>query len=154
MFRSIIVPLDGSAFATEALPYVPLLAAPEAAVTLVSVTEPHRDLLPFGHARHAAEAERVRTLVERVLDQQAEPLRAAGLTVTIDVRTGHAADEILACARERASDLIAMTTHGHSGLIGLAPGSVTNQVLHGAETAVFTFRPRGTEADPTPTIET
>jgi nucleotide-binding universal stress UspA family protein len=154
MFRSIVVPLDGSAFAAEALPYVPLLAAPGAAVTLVRVTEPHRDLLPFGHARHAAESERVRTLMTRDLDQRAEPLRAAGLTVTTDVRIGHAADEILACAREHASDLIAMTTHGHSGVIGLAPGSVTNRVLHGVETAVFTFRPTGRGGDATPVIET
>src|SRR6187549_589340 len=102
MFRSIVVPLDGSAFAAEALPYVPLLAAPGAAVTLVRVTEPHRELLPFGHARHAAQAERLHAQLGRELDQQAEPLRAAGLTVTTDVRTGHAADEILACAREHA----------------------------------------------------
>lgn len=154
MFRSIVVPLDGSAFAAEALPYIPLLAAPEATVTLVRVTEPHRELLPFGHARHAAAAERVRTLIERDLDQRAESLRAAGLTVTTDVRTGHAADEILACAREHASDLIAMTTHGHSGLIGLAPGSVTNRVLHGAEPAVFTFRPTGKGVDATPAFNT
>jgi nucleotide-binding universal stress UspA family protein len=154
MFRSIVVPLDGSAFAAEALPYIPLLAAPGATVTLVRVTEPHRDLLPFGHARHAAEAERLRTSLGRDLDQRAEPLRAAGLTVTSDVRTGHAADEILVCAREHASDLIAMTTHGKSGLGGLARGSVTNRVLHGAKTAVFTFRPTGAGIAATPAFET
>jgi nucleotide-binding universal stress UspA family protein len=154
MFRSIVVPLDGSAFAAEALPYIPLLAAPGATVTLVRVTEPHRELLPFGHARHAAEAERLRTTLAHDLDQRAAPLRAAGLTVTTDVRTGHAADEILACAREHASDLIALTTHGHSGLGGLARGSVTNRVLHGAETAVFTFRPTGAGVAAPPAVET
>jgi nucleotide-binding universal stress UspA family protein len=154
MFRSIVVPLDGSALAAEALPYIPLLAAPGATVTLVRVTEPHRDLLPFGHARHAAEAERLRTSLGRDLDQRAEPLRAAGLTVTSDVRTGHAADEILVCAREHASDLIAMTTHGKSGLGGLARGSVTNRVLHGAKTAVFTFRPTGAGVAAPPAFDT
>jgi nucleotide-binding universal stress UspA family protein len=154
MFHSIVVPLDGSTLAAEVLPYIPLLAAPGATITFVSVTEPHRDFLPFGHARHAAEAERLHTLIANNLDQLAEPLRGAGLTVTTDVRTGHAADEILAGAREHASDLIAMTTHGRSGLVGLAPGSVTKRVLQGAETPIFTYRPTGRESTATPPIET
>jgi nucleotide-binding universal stress UspA family protein len=66
----------------------------------------------------------------------------AGLAVTTAVRTGDTATEILACARAHDADLIAMTTHGRSGIGGLAQKSVAHRVLHGATCPTFVVRPR------------
>jgi nucleotide-binding universal stress UspA family protein len=48
--------------------------------------------------------------------------------------------EILAAAREYAADLIAMTTHGRSGLSRLVLGSVAESVLRLADVPILTMR--------------
>jgi nucleotide-binding universal stress UspA family protein len=61
------------------------------------------------------------------------------------VRMGDAAEEILRAAEEIKADLIAMSTHGRSGLRRLAFGSITDKVLRGAGVPVLTVRaPEGT----------
>jgi nucleotide-binding universal stress UspA family protein len=147
MFHSIVVPLDGSALGARILPYIPPLAVPGAAVTLVGVVEPHREILPFGRARDAEEEERLRGLLREVLESRAEALRAGGFRVTTAVPTGSAAVEILAHARARNADLIAMTTHGREGFSGLASRSVTHRVLRGTPCPLFVVRPAGCGGD-------
>jgi len=56
------------------------------------------------------------------------------------VRWGYAADEIVRAAREAEADLIAMSTHGRSGLGRAIFGSVAQAVLRQAETPVFLMR--------------
>ena len=64
------------------------------------------------------------------LDQLAEPLRAAGLEVSISVRAGPApADEILAEADKKAADLIVIGSRGHNLLSRLFLGSTAREVL-------------------------
>jgi nucleotide-binding universal stress UspA family protein len=72
-------------------------------------------------------------------------LRNRGIRVETRVRRGNPCDEILACARETAADLIAMTTHGRSGLGRLLFGSVAEEVLRHSDIPVFLMR--CTEAD-------
>ena len=56
------------------------------------------------------------------------------------VRRGEPAEEILAGAREAGADLIAMTTHGRSGLGRLLFGSGAEAVLRQSEVPVFLMR--------------
>jgi nucleotide-binding universal stress UspA family protein len=70
----------------------------------------------------------------------AADLRAKGVSVTTAVRRGEPVAEILAGAREVDADLIAMTTHGRSGLSRLLFGSVAAAVLSHAEIPVFLMR--------------
>jgi nucleotide-binding universal stress UspA family protein len=62
----------------------------------------------------------------------------------IDVRRGsplgNPVEAILACARDNAADLIAMTTQGKGGLTEVVLGSVAREVLHRAPIPVFLFR--------------
>jgi hypothetical protein len=60
--------------------------------------------------------------------------------MTTDVRRGEPVAEILQGAREAEADLIAMTTHGRSGLRRLLFGSVAEAVLRQAEIPVFLMR--------------
>jgi len=79
------------------------------------------------------------------LEKTAATLRQQGITVNILVSTGNAAEEILKTADEIKADMIAMSTHGRSGLRRLAYGSVTDKVLHGADIPILVVRaPAGT----------
>ncbi|HKZ05130.1 MAG TPA: universal stress protein [Methylomirabilota bacterium] len=63
-----------------------------------------------------------------------------GVNVTYAVRHGRPADEILAATREGNADLIAMATHGRTGLSRVLFGSVAEAVLRNASVPVFLIR--------------
>jgi len=77
---------------------------------------------------------------EEYLAPIAAELRAKGVRTTTMVRRGEPDGEILAGAREAGADLIAMTTHGRSGLGRLLFGSVAEAVLRQSEVPVFLMR--------------
>jgi nucleotide-binding universal stress UspA family protein len=56
------------------------------------------------------------------------------------VTVGHAADEIIKVAQDIKADLIAMSTHGRSGLGRWALGSITDKVLRESPVPVLTVR--------------
>jgi nucleotide-binding universal stress UspA family protein len=129
----ILVPLDGSTLAEAVLPVVERLARDhEAEVVLLEVLEGQR-------TREAElEAERqVGAYLERTVDR----LRAHGLgRVCARIWYGDADQAIAnAAARERA-DLVAMSTHGRSGLDRLRFGSVAEGVVRRAALPVLLVR--------------
>jgi nucleotide-binding universal stress UspA family protein len=74
-----------------------------------------------------------------------ESIKKPGVTVNTIVSTGNASEEILKAADETKADLIAMSTHGRSGLRRLAFGSITDKVMHGSKVPVLMVRaPEGT----------
>ena len=70
----------------------------------------------------------------------AADLRGRGVRVTTDARHGEPVTELVAAARETGADLIAMTTHGRSGIGRLLFGSVAEAVLRQAEIPVLMMR--------------
>jgi nucleotide-binding universal stress UspA family protein len=56
------------------------------------------------------------------------------------VTVGHAAEEIIKVSHDINADLIAMSTHGRSGLSHWALGSITEKVLRESEIPVLTIR--------------
>jgi nucleotide-binding universal stress UspA family protein len=81
------------------------------------------------------------------LEHVANDLRLRGLTVKTERPQGSAVDAILDCARRTQADLIALTTHGRSGLQRLVYGSVADGVVRQANAAVLLVRVRwGTDA--------
>jgi nucleotide-binding universal stress UspA family protein len=76
----------------------------------------------------------------------AADLMGRGVGVRPRVRSGAPVTEILAAARESAADLIAMTTHGRSGLSRLVFGSVAEAVLRLAESPILFMRLTAAEA--------
>lgn len=63
------------------------------------------------------------------------------LSVSYDIDSGNPADRILATANRDACDLIAMSTHGRTGLSRWRYGSVTEKVLRNANRAMLIVRP-------------
>ena len=91
--------------------------------------------------------------MERMLDEADSYLRSVaalpvfeGLKVMTTVRTGEPPDEIIASAREVDADVIAMTTHGRTGLKGLLFGSVAEAALRMADVPPFMLRAAQLEA--------
>jgi nucleotide-binding universal stress UspA family protein len=145
MYKKILVPLDGSELAERALveaeqiarmfgseiilfevvPFMPIYGSPELVTPLI-VDEKQRES------------------VEAYLAKLAGELKQKGFNVSTMVKTGQqVALEIIEFAKERGVDLIAMCTHGRSGITRWVLGSVTLKVLTRAENPILLIRAKG-----------
>ena len=127
MYERILVPLDGSPFSEEVIPYAAGLAA-------IHGTE----LVLLRVVEKASEEESARDYI----DSMASYHGTRGLSL---VDTGDAARAILAEAGRQPSTLLAMTSRGRSGLMELVLGSVAQRVVRGAGGPVLVYRPTGTK---------
>jgi nucleotide-binding universal stress UspA family protein len=131
MYKVILVPLDGSERAEAILPPVKTLAGCcGAKVILLRVTEmppwegPETGV--YEHLIEQTEAE-----AKAYLDEAAKRFQEQGIeTETIVCSCGIVVHEIMATAKEKGADLIAMTSHGWTGLAEAFYGSVAASVLH------------------------
>lgn len=144
MYKKILVPLDGSELAEQVLPHVSQLAGCTGAeIVLLRVpSEPLYDyLVPDPDV--AVEIRRDIELAAQVyLDEISAELRSMALHVTALVVWGAPIqDTIIQVARELNADLIAMSTHGRSGLARMVIGSVADDVVRHAPAPVLLVRP-------------
>lgn len=143
MFKRILVALDRSEGSEQVLPWVRGLALPAgASLVLLHVCPEPKPVVAEGHVVafvDQVEAQR-REDATGYLEGVARTLRMAGFPVDVCVRFGEPAKEILEAAREAGADLIALATHGRSGIGRLLHGSVASQVLHRAHVPVLLLR--------------
>ncbi|HEY1012394.1 MAG TPA: universal stress protein, partial [Herpetosiphonaceae bacterium] len=133
-YRSLLVPLDGSLHAEQALPLAHRLARRTAADLILMHAVPTPDdltLAQHGYSagwddRHLA---KLRSRAEAYLQTKAARHAAGGAPVRTLVRTGHAGEQIVAAAREASADLVVMATHGLTGLRRLWLGSMATYVV-------------------------
>jgi nucleotide-binding universal stress UspA family protein len=147
-YRRALVTLDGSRVAEAILPMFLRVAYPlgmDIVLIRVVPTVPAAPEDP-GHALDSAK--RTRADAEDYLRAVAATLARDGLRVQTLVRTGEAPAEIIAVAQEVHADLIAMTTHGRTGLRRLLFGSVAEAVLRAAPVPVFVVRAAPAETAP------
>ncbi len=147
MYKRAVIPLDGSPVAEAILPMILEIAGPmDMQVVLLRVVQPLAPMAIDSGRHIVVEAlESQQSDAMEYLAPLAVELRNKGIRVETLVRRGIPSDEILACARETSADLIAMTTHGRSGLGRLLFGSVAEEVLRHSDIPVFLMR--CTEAD-------
>jgi nucleotide-binding universal stress UspA family protein/predicted transcriptional regulator len=158
----ILVPLDGSAFAEEILPLLQNLARSVDVELLVLRVAETIELRIHGDecvrcrlARDRGEEpdlEYVRA--GKYIGEVADRLRRSGLIVASKMIVGSATAEISRLACERHVDLIAMATHGRTGLARLVMGSVAMATLQQSHVPVLMIRPEivreeGRLAEPT-----
>lgn len=134
----ILVPLDGSTLAEAALPKAVELAKDSGAkVELLRAVEAHT--IPGVDPTQAQI--KVVEEGEAYLADVAARLKAEGVkNVEASVWYGPAAYAIVEAARLHKADLIAMATHGRSGLGRLILGSVAESVLRGTTTPILLVR--------------
>lgn len=151
MYRRILVPLDGSELAEQVLPYVTALIRPnDVSIFLVSVlmtglsdrTVALLTSYPPGLQLTTTALRYAEVQARSYLRSVASALRERGAAVHVAVREGLPADEILAHASHVGADLIAMTTHGLSGLGRWVYGNVAGKVMQGARSPLLLVRPR------------
>jgi len=91
-----------------------------------------------------------RDALEMTLLPDQQSLQRDGYSVTSLVRFGDPAEEIAELARSANVDIVAMTTHGQTGLRHLLLGSVAEQVLRDLTIPVLLIRPTDRAPDRTP----
>jgi nucleotide-binding universal stress UspA family protein len=140
----IVVPLDGSALATEALPVAAemasLLGVPVHLVRVVE-TDMVRAAVQAGSQAAAAYArtrDELRRQAADELEAHARALLSQDLMVTTEVRTGNPATELLDVIAP--TDLVVMTTHGRGGVRRWLLGSVADKLVHQAAAPVLLVR--------------
>lgn len=141
-FRRVVVPLDGSPLAEGIIPSVVDLAGPlDMSIVLLRVVPPVIPEAPLTGPRVSMKDLAIKMGEAReYLNAIAADLWERGIRAQTRVRGGSPVPEILAAAREVAADLIAMTTHGRSGLRRLLIGSVAEGLLRQSEIPVLLVR--------------
>lgn len=141
----ILVPLDGSALAEQALLVAQKLARAQGASLVLLRVVPTLDeggkrILFADEAAADAQADRWRTDAESYLHQLADGLRGAGIATETHVALGNPADVIYNTIDEAAIDVVVMGTHGRTGLKRWYFGSVADKVLRSATCPVLLTR--------------
>jgi nucleotide-binding universal stress UspA family protein len=139
MFRSILVPLDGSRFSEAALPVAADLARKaHAAMRLVMVHEPIRAMVPAWSEKEDPE-ERAHEL--EYLAGLAAGVDLHGTAPSYEVIVGDARTALMETAEQTSADLIVMATHGRGVFSRFWLGSVADHVVHRATVPVMLIRP-------------
>lgn len=156
--RKVLIPLDGSASGRQIVPIVAEYFKPEEAeLLLLRVALPvvlPTEAMPY--SRYEAdrpeprasyvwsiqEQEAYRRQVQDELRDDAAELRQRGYDVATEVLFGEPAPEIIDYVKRANIDLIAMTTHGRTGLGRLVLGSVAESVLRSVDVPVLLLRAR------------
>jgi nucleotide-binding universal stress UspA family protein len=135
-FRKILVPIAAADLSLEIVPAVIEFAQLfESRIFALNVCDGPECAVPVHQMRQAY-----------------EQLRAAAVAAEPVVKQGNAALQILETCRETGADLIAMTTHGHSGLSRWVLGSVAEKVLRAANVPLLVLRTSGVSSPLAPRV--
>ncbi|MCK6626823.1 MAG: universal stress protein [Anaerolineae bacterium] len=143
-YKKIMVTLDGSTLAAQALPHALALAELHQAELILFrvVQEAHfvEEFVTEGKIQVDQRQEQWLNEATTALDELAAELRLHQLKVTPVVEVGLPAEAIVDYARQHEVSLIVMSTHGRTGLARWVYGSVADKVLRGAPCPVLLVR--------------
>jgi len=143
--RRILVPLDGSALAEQVLPpAISLAQAFDAEMTLfqVAIVQASGSFTGEWYLPVQGILETARQDAQVYLDRVADRLKGDGFKVSTAMRVGAVADSIVDYAQVNHIDVIAMCTHGRTGLARWALGSVADRVLRAGHVPLLLVRAR------------
>lgn len=145
MFKSLLIPTDGSELAEKAVMQGVALAKALNARVVGFFAVPPYHLMTFNTEMledTPAEYEREATArAKRYLARVEETARAAGVPcVTFHEAAAHPYEAIIKAAQDRECDAIAMSSHGRRGVQGMLLASQTHLVLTHSKIPVVVFR--------------
>jgi nucleotide-binding universal stress UspA family protein len=146
LIHTILLPTDFSECGNFALSYAASLARTfNASIICLNVIEPIVPTVGYSGMTEplpiADIAEQLEDSAERELPKLAECDECAGLNVEEMVVHGEAASEIVRVAKERAVDLIVISSHGRTGLGRILFGSTAEAVVRHASCPVLVVKP-------------
>jgi len=156
MFKRLLVPLDGSRFASRALPYAAALAERFGAeVILIQVIKHATPVIDAGATvgvalggseiavQAALDADKRNTArARRYLSAKVQAIESRHMRSSYRVLTGDVARSIMEFSEKESIDLVVMTTHGKSGLRRAVMGSVADAVIRQSGKPVLVIRPQ------------
>jgi nucleotide-binding universal stress UspA family protein len=145
-----IIPLDGSKEGEAVIPYVEELASGlKGEVVLLQVVPPPSlvyTVVPGETAQipyTQAQVELLKVNAGSYLEKVANALKDKHIKVEFEVKVGNTGNEIIKLADEVHADLVAMSTHGWSGITRWALGSTADKVLNAGNTPLLLVRSSG-----------
>ena len=144
MYRCILVPLDGSKRAEAILPHVEELASRfKARVVFMRVVEPPPIItdseIPYLEG-FQEQMEEITKQAHLYLETIHGEFREKGIDARTQVIHGPIVDGIINIAETQGADLIALTSHGRSGLSRVFYGSIAAGLLHRADRPLLLIR--------------
>lgn len=150
MYRTILVPLDGSAWSEQALPLACEIARRSAAaVHLVRVYIPLVEVRLGGSiladvpiVEESWNEERRQQELAELQARAQELSHTAGVQVSAHVLDGPVAATLADYIEESGADLVVLTTHGRGGLARVWLGSVVDALVRHVRTPLLVVRPQ------------
>jgi nucleotide-binding universal stress UspA family protein len=154
VYQRILVPHDGSTFAEQVLPYaVELAKLSGGTLAFLEVIEPPNPALFASESTTGIGAELTFEVLEEAEQAQREQgmhrlealsreLGAQGIKATWAIEEGNPSEVIVRRAAAAGAEVIAMASHGRSGVVRAILGSVTDAVVRGAPCPVLVVRAR------------
>lgn len=144
-YKTILVPLDGSRFAEQALAEaMELAASSDATLLLVTVVPTLEDIIyaSGGMVPYwlSVDQEATAKAAQQEMDIVARRVQARGIRAQGIVARGWPAEEILCVAAKEHADLIVMATHGRTGFANFWLGSTAMKVIQRANRPVLLIR--------------
>lgn len=143
-YQTMLIPLDGSPHAEQALRLAQHLARPTTSMVLMhAIPTPHDVTVArqgTGGTWDAIQRADAHASADAYLRTQALPTDQEGDIVRTMVREGHAGEQIVSAALEANADLIVMATHGRTGVQRLWLGSMATYVLRHSQLPVLLVR--------------
>jgi nucleotide-binding universal stress UspA family protein len=146
MYNRILLPLDGSPLAEQALPHAIVIAEcfqSELILLQVLIPLPRPPVTAEAAILRAEEAKAI--LVHEYLESVAASVQEHGITVQVITIEGRPHFQILQYAEINQVDMIVMCSRGQSGLSRWMIGSVADRVMRGANMPVLLVRAHGKE---------
>ncbi len=148
IIQKIVVPLDGSRESEAVIPCVTWLAAGLGAKVILfqaladgyhTITAKGYDYAIYPEQQIASD----KAFAEDYLAMAGKRFEDEGVTLSYEVRVGNAAEEIIEFADDLGADMVAMSTHGRSGVSRWVLGSVAEKVLREGNKPLLLVRAPG-----------
>jgi nucleotide-binding universal stress UspA family protein len=144
VYKRILVPLDGSPLSEAVLPHAQALAQAEGAEILILrvAVNPSAE---FSFSDPALASELIQEMeaeTQTYLKDLCSKLESTGIRTAYLMRKGPIAETILEVAGNMQADMIAMSTHGRSGLQRWLIGSIADRIVHHSSVPVLLIRPQ------------
>jgi nucleotide-binding universal stress UspA family protein len=146
MYQRILLPLDGSEMAEQALPHAVALAEHFGAeLVLLRILEPFPPVRGMSAADLAAIRQQTNEWTQEYLDRLTADLRDRAIVIETAIVEGNPGVVVTQYAEANRMDLIVMCSRGRSGLSRWLMGSVADRVMRGSAVPVLLVKARKAE---------